>query len=203
MARRAAGRKAAQGPLGKLRPPRRDAQRGQEPARRPPPPEPGSGTGILPVRWRRQTRAGLTPNGRLTGQAGRLSHYGVGAAVRGFKARTSGWENSHPARRHPLPHRGRGQGEGAVQGKRARNSGFRSPPERCRWAGSARGSRDVVGGALTTSFHGLGPHRCVRERVVRRGPPAVRATACNGKGAPQASPRLRRMADVAAALFKV
>ena len=45
----------------------------------PPPPEPGSGTGILPVRWRRQTRAGLTPNGRLTGQAGRLSHYGVGA----------------------------------------------------------------------------------------------------------------------------
>gem|GEM_PF-5878038 len=64
---------------------------------RDPPPEPGSGTGILPVRWRRQTRAGLTPNGRLTGQAGRLSHYGVGAAVRGFKARTSGWENSHPA----------------------------------------------------------------------------------------------------------
>jgi|GEM_PF-3795890 len=56
----------------------------------PPPPEPGSGTGILPVRWRRQTRAGLTPNGRLTGQAGRLSHYGVGAPVRGEGGRSPG-----------------------------------------------------------------------------------------------------------------
>ena len=72
--------------------------RGLEAFYEPPPhPEPGSGTGILPVRWRRQTRAGLTPNGRLTRQAGRLSHYGVGAAVRRFKARTVGWENSHPA----------------------------------------------------------------------------------------------------------
>jgi|GEM_PF-4816111 len=80
----------------------------------PPPPEPGSGTGILPVRWHRQTRAGLTPNGRLTRQAGRLSHYGVGAAVRRFKARTVGWENSHPALSPVGGEGGVSPGEGAV-----------------------------------------------------------------------------------------